>query len=84
MTAIVYSVTRLHAAAEPFEQQLPFQLAIIELPDGNRTTVRIIGPPVNIDDRVHLAPDNPNAWQLLTANEATTSPLPPDNPSPRT
>lgn len=70
MIATVYSVTRLHAAAEPFEQQLPFQLAIVELPDGNRTTVRIVGPTVKIDDRVHPSPDTPNAWQLFPSMES--------------
>jgi uncharacterized OB-fold protein len=58
-------VTRLHAAAEPFEQQLPFQLAIVELEDDNRTTVRIVGPDVKIGDQVEPDPDIPNCWRLL-------------------
>ncbi len=64
MMATVYSVTRLHAAAEPFEEQLPFQLAIVELEDHTRTTVRIIGPAVSIGDQVEPSPDTPNLWQL--------------------
>jgi uncharacterized OB-fold protein len=66
MIATVYSVTRLHAAAEPFEQQLPFQLAIVELEDSARTTVRIIGPNVQIGDRVQPDPNDPNCWRLLS------------------
>jgi uncharacterized OB-fold protein len=63
MTAIVYSVTNLHAAAEAFEQQLPFQLAIIEQLDNVRTTVRIVGPPVQIGDKVIPDPSIPNCWR---------------------
>jgi uncharacterized OB-fold protein len=64
MTAVVYSVTKLHAADEAFEQQLPFQLAVIELPDGLRTTVRIVGPSVEIGDKVIPDPANPDCWRL--------------------
>jgi uncharacterized OB-fold protein len=63
MTAVVYSVTNLHAAGEAFEQQLPFQLALVELPDGLRTTVRIVGPPVQIGDKVIPDPAIPNCWR---------------------
>ena len=64
MTALVYSVTKMHAAGEAFEQQLPFQLAVIELPDDLRTTVRIVGPQVQIGDKVISDPDNPGCWRL--------------------
>ncbi len=64
MTAVVYSVTKLHAAGEAFEQQLPFQLAVIDLPDDVRTTVRIVGPPVEIGDQVTPDPAIPNCWRL--------------------
>ena len=64
MTAVVYSVTKMHAAGEAFEQQLPFQLAVIELPNDMRTTVRIVGPPVKIGDRVNPDPANPGCWRL--------------------
>jgi len=50
--AKVYSVTTLHAAAEPFESELPFQIAIVEFEDGERKTVRIEGPRVEIGDEV--------------------------------
>lgn len=63
MTAVVYSVTKLHAAGEAFAQQLPFQLAVIELPDNVRTTVRIVGPPVEIGDQVMPDPAIPNCWR---------------------
>ena len=52
MTARVYSVTTLHAAAEPFEAELPFQIAIVERDDGARLTVRIEGARVKIGDLV--------------------------------
>ena len=65
MTAVVYSVTKMHAAGEAFEGQLPFQLAVIELPDDDRrTTVRIVGPPVKIGDKVIPDPAYPGCWRL--------------------
>ena len=63
MTGIVYSVTNLHAASEAFEQQLPFQLAVVQLSDNTRTTVRIVGPPVQIGDKVIPDPLQPNCWR---------------------
>ena len=48
----VYSCTTLYAAAEAFEKDLPFQIAIIELDDGPRLTARISGPRVDIGDNV--------------------------------
>ena len=48
----VYSCTTLHAAAEPFEKDLPFQLAIVELDEGARLTARIRGAGVHVDDAV--------------------------------
>lgn len=65
MTAVVYSVTRLHVAAADHEQQLPFQLAVIELPNDARTTVRIVGPMVEIGDVVSPDPSSPNCWRLV-------------------
>ena len=49
----VYTCTTLHAAAEPFEKDLPFQIAIVELEEGPRLTVRIEGRRVAIGDPVH-------------------------------
>lgn len=48
----VYSCTTLHAAATPFEKDLPFQIAIIELQEGPRLTARIEGQKVKIGDQV--------------------------------
>ena len=54
----VYSETTLHTAAEPFEKDLPFQIAIIqldaELDQGPRLTARIKGERVAIGDQVQL------------------------------
>ena len=50
----VYSWTTLHAAAEPFEKDLPFQIALIDLEEGPRLTARIEGEAVAIDDPVRL------------------------------
>ena len=48
----VYTCTTLHAAAEPFEKDLPFQIAIVVSDDGDRMTARIEGERVAIGDRV--------------------------------
>ena len=58
----VYSHTTLHAAAEPFEKDLPFQMAIIELEEGPRLTVRIEGVPVAIGDSVQVAREADGVW----------------------
>lgn len=48
----VYTCTTLYAAAEPFEKDLPFQIAIVATDEGGRRTVRIEGERVAIGDRV--------------------------------
>ena len=58
----VYSHTTLHAAAEPFEKDLPFQMAIIELAEGPRLTARIEGEPVAIGDSVQAAREADGVW----------------------
>ena len=58
----VYSCTTLHASAEPFEKDLPFQIAIIELEEGPRLTVRIEGGRVEIDDPVHEVAERDGVW----------------------
>ena len=60
--AKVYSVTKLHAAAEAFEKDLPFQVAIVEFPDGSRKTVRIQGADVAIDDAVEAFEQRDGVW----------------------
>ena len=57
MKATVYAVTTLHAAAEAFEAELPFQIAVIEMEDGARQTVRIEGRSVKIGDEVEEIAD---------------------------
>jgi len=51
----VYSCTTLYAAAEALEKDLPFQIAIVELEEGVRLTVRIMGRAVAIGDAVQFA-----------------------------
>ncbi len=58
----VYSHTTLHAAAEPFEKDLPFQMAIIELEEGPRLTARIEGEPAAIGDSVQAAREADGVW----------------------
>ncbi len=60
--ARVYSVTKLHAAAEAFEKDLPFQVAIVEFADGTRKTVRIQGSDVKIDDPVEALEHSGGVW----------------------
>lgn len=50
-TAIVYSETLVH-----FPADTPYQLALVELPDGARLLVRIAGQPVRIGDSVRELP----------------------------
>ena len=58
----VYSHTTLHAAAERFEKDLPFQMAIIKLEEGPRLTARIEGAPVAIGDSVQVAREAGGVW----------------------
>jgi len=62
----IYSCTMLHAAAQPFEKDLPFQIAIVELEDGIRLTARITGPTVAIGDAVKLV-DQQNGVHYFSA-----------------
>ena len=62
----VYSQTTLHVAAEPFEQDLPFQMAIIELEEGPRLTARIEGDPVAIGDEVRARRETEGVWFFTT------------------
>lgn len=53
---IVYTETIVHSPPEQFATDAPYQLAIIELETGGRTTVRVLGKEaserVRIGDRV--------------------------------
>jgi uncharacterized OB-fold protein len=52
MTGTVYTETVVHLAAEAFAKDAPYQVAIVSLEDGSRTTGRVVGERVAIDDRV--------------------------------
>ena len=63
----VYSQTTLYAAAEPFEKDLPFQIAIIELAGGLRLTARIRGPKVEIGDSVSEVEERDGVYYFSAA-----------------
>jgi uncharacterized OB-fold protein len=60
---IVYTETVVHAPAEQFAADAPYQLAIVSLTEGEavaegrRLTVRILGDRVQIGDAVEWAED---------------------------
>lgn len=51
---IVYTETVVHSAPPAFEKDVPYQVAIVTLENGERVTGRIEGSRVSIDDRVVL------------------------------
>ncbi len=63
----IYSCTTLYAAAEPFEKDLPFQIAIIELEGGVRLTGRIVGARVDIGDDVVLVEERGGVYFFSAA-----------------
>jgi uncharacterized OB-fold protein len=52
MTGTVYTETIVHLAPEAFAKDVPYQVAIVTLEDGSRTTGRVLGERVAIEDRV--------------------------------
>jgi uncharacterized OB-fold protein len=54
MMGIVYTETVVHSAPPAFEKDVPYQVAIVTLENGERVTGRIEGSRVSIDDRVVL------------------------------
>ena len=50
----VYTETVLHMAPPAFEKDVPYQVAIVALDNGDRVTGRVEGARVSIDDRVEL------------------------------
>jgi uncharacterized OB-fold protein len=52
MTATVYTETVVHLAPEAFAADVPYQVVIVTLENGSRTTGRVLGDRVAIDDRV--------------------------------
>jgi len=55
VTGTVYTETVVFSPPEAYVNDVPYQLAIIELEPGKRTTARVIGERVVIGDRVSLA-----------------------------
>lgn len=51
-TGIVYTETVVHLAPERLAAEAPYQVAIVDMEDGSRLTVRIEGERVSIGDRV--------------------------------
>jgi uncharacterized OB-fold protein len=52
MTGVVYTETVVHAAPAAFAEEAPYQVAIVQLEDGTKTTARILGERVRIGDSV--------------------------------
>ena len=52
LTGIVYTETVVHAAPAAFADEVPYQVAIVQLEDGGRVTARITGQRVAIGDTV--------------------------------
>ncbi|HLN02596.1 MAG TPA: OB-fold domain-containing protein [Bryobacteraceae bacterium] len=52
MTGTVYTDTVVHLAPEAFAADVPYQVVIVTLENGSRTTGRVVGDRVTIDDRV--------------------------------
>jgi len=55
LTGTVYTETVVYSPTEAYANDAPYQLAIIELENGRKTTARIKGERVAIGDRVVLA-----------------------------
>jgi len=55
LTGTVYTETVVFSPPEAYVNDVPYQLAIIELENGKKTTARVLGERVSIGDRVALA-----------------------------
>ncbi len=51
-TATIYTETVVYSPPEQYSAEAPYQLAILNLPEGGRVTVRILGERVSIGDSV--------------------------------
>ena len=51
----IYTETVVYSPPEAYVNDVPYQLAIIELAGGRRVTGRVDGERVQIGDRVHFA-----------------------------
>ena len=54
VTGTVYTETVVFSPPEAYVNDAPYQIAIIELEDGKRTTARVTGERAVIGDRVSL------------------------------
>ncbi len=54
-TGTVYTETLVYSPTPQFANDVPYQLAIIELAEGRRLTSRIVGERAVIGDRVEFA-----------------------------
>jgi uncharacterized OB-fold protein len=55
ITGTVYTETVVFSPPEAYVNDVPYQLAIVELSNGKKTTARVLGERVSIGDRVSLA-----------------------------
>jgi uncharacterized OB-fold protein len=51
-SGVVYTETVVHLAPERFAADVPYQVIIVRLDDGESLTARVEGERVSIDDRV--------------------------------
>ena len=51
---IVYTETVVFSPPAQYANDVPYQLAILDLDDGKRLTVRVLGEHVKIGDTVHF------------------------------
>lgn len=54
VTGTIYTETVVFSPPEAYVNDVPYQLAIIELEDGKKTTARVLGERASIGDRVAL------------------------------
>jgi len=52
---VVYTETIIYSAPPAYLNEVPYQIAIIELENGRKMTVRIVGDQVATGDRVAFA-----------------------------
>ena len=82
---IVYTETIVHSPPEQYAADAPYQLAIIDIEDGGRLTVRILGKPpgerASVGDEVVFAEERNGVSYFrrataFAASEATQTPRP--------
>ena len=69
VTGTVYTETVVFSPPEAFVNDAPYQIAIIELEDGKRTTVRVTGEHAVIGDRVALVETRNNVQYFQKLQE---------------